>query len=351
MAVLHQPIAIPPTYTPKPCRLLPTISPNLIPHCTRNPRTHQIPAIDLSKPGSGPLLVKACEELGFFKVTNHGVPAEIVSPLEDLAVKFFSLPLHDKERAGSSSPLGYGNKRIGLNGDVGWLEYLLLSSSPEFISKLSDSVFPDNPEIFSNVVKNYMSAVKKMACQVLEAIAEELRMDRNDVFSSLLKDENSDSCFRVNHYPPYPSEVEANLDSSGERLMGFGEHTDPQIISVLRSNDISGLEILTKDGNWVSVPPDNKSYYIIVGDSFQVMTNGRFRSVKHRAVAEGNKSRISMVYFGGPPPGEKIAPLPTLMGKGERSLYKEFTWWEFKKTVYKSRLSDNRLGPFEKKAD
>lgn len=54
-----------------------------------------------------------------------------------------------------------------------------------------------------------------------------------------------------------------------------------------------------------------------------------------------------MIYFGGPPLSEKIAPLPSIMEGGE-SLYKEFTWFEYKKTAYSSKLADNRLGHFEK---
>lgn len=55
-----------------------------------------------------------------------------------------------------------------------------------------------------------------------------------------------------------------------------------------------------------------------------------------------------MIYFGGPPLSEKIAPLPSLMEREEDSLYKEFTWFEYKKSAYKSKLADNRLGLFEK---
>ena len=80
----------------------------------------------------------------------------------------------------------------------------------------------------------------------------------------------------------------------------------------------------------------------------QVMTNGRFRSVKHRVLADTSKSRLSMIYFGGPPLSEKIGPLTSLMAENEESLYKEFTWCEYKMATYKSRLADNRLGLFEK---
>lgn len=79
------------------------------------------------------------------------------------------------------------------------------------------------------------------------------------------------------------------------------------------------------------------------------MTNGRFQSVRHRVLADGLKSRVSMIFFGGPPLSQRIAPLPQLMREGEQSLYKEFTWGEYKKAAYNSRLADNRLGQFEKK--
>lgn len=80
----------------------------------------------------------------------------------------------------------------------------------------------------------------------------------------------------------------------------------------------------------------------------QVMTNGRFKSVKHRVLADAVSSRISMIYFGGPPLSERITPLAPVMAEGEESLYNEFTWFEYKKSAYKSRLADYRLGLFEK---
>lgn len=57
-----------------------------------------------------------------------------------------------------------------------------------------------------------------------------------------------------------------------------------------------------------------------------------------------------MIYFGGPALTEKIAPLPSLMEGEDGSLYKEFTWSEFKKHIYTTKLADYRLAPFEKTA-
>lgn len=104
-----------------------------------------------------------------------------------------------------------------------------------------------------------------MACEILELLADGLMIQPRNVFSKLLMDEQSDSVFRLNHYPPCPELQGLN----GKCMIGFGEHTDPQIISVLRSNNTSGLEIL-RNGSWISVPPDENSFFINVGDSLQV---------------------------------------------------------------------------------
>lgn len=101
-------------------------------------------------------------------------------------------------------------------------------------------------------------------------------------------------------------------------------------------------------GKWVGVPSDENWFFVNVGDSLQVLTNGRFKSVRHRVVANRVKSRVSMIYFGGPRLIEKIAPLAPLLNGEDERLYKEFTWFEFKKSASVSRLADNRLALFQR---
>lgn len=115
-------------------------------------------------------------------------------------------------------------------------------------------------------MNEYVCAVRNMSCEVLEMIAEELQLGARETLSRMIRDEKSDSCLRLNHYPPCP-ELQA---LSGRSLIGFGEHTDPQIMSVLRSNNESGLQICLRDGAWVSVPPDPTTFFFNVGDSLQV---------------------------------------------------------------------------------
>lgn len=116
-----------------------------------------IPVIDLSNPDSRSQIVSAARELGFFKVINHGISMELMSALESEAVKFFALPQLEKEIRGLS-PFGYGSKRIGSNGDLGWLEYLLLeiASKPKSQSSLFWYETPQTPILSQFLHMHYL---------------------------------------------------------------------------------------------------------------------------------------------------------------------------------------------------
>ncbi|XP_024992942.1 gibberellin 2-beta-dioxygenase [Cynara cardunculus var. scolymus] len=295
-----------------------------------------IPVIDLSRPHDAKnLIVDACQIYGFFKVVNHGVPPLLVAELENEALGFFNMSPSEKNKYCPPNPLGYGSNKIGPNGDIGGLEYLLLASNN----------FPTNSKIFSLLAKRYVEEVRKLGCEILELMAEGLKIEPRSVLSRMLSDEKADTVFRLNHYPP---DLDTDPEGRGRNQIGFGEHTDPHLISIARSNTTSGFQICLADGTWVAVPPDDSSFFVNVDDLLQVMTNGRFRSVRHRVVADRLKSRVSMIYFGGPPLMEKISPLDSLMEPGEESLYDEFTWFEYKSCTYKTRLADDRLSFFYK---
>lgn len=110
-------------------------------------RSLAIPVIDLSCDRTlvSEGIVRACEEFGFFKVISHGVPLDIVSRMEAAALEFFSLPVVEKQRAGPPDPLGYGSKAIGLNGDSGEVEYLLLHANSSSISQQASVISRKNP--------------------------------------------------------------------------------------------------------------------------------------------------------------------------------------------------------------
>ncbi|KAH1120582.1 hypothetical protein J1N35_003742 [Gossypium stocksii] len=310
----------------------------------------ELPVIDLSADRSevSKLIVKACEQYGFFKAVHHGVSDDVIASMEEEGLGFFTKPVCEKQRAGPAGPFGYGIKSIGFNGDSGEVEYLLLHTNPSSISQLSHTI-SDDPKKFSSAVSSYIEAVKRLACEILDLMAEGLGVHDPSLLSNMIRDVDSDSMFRLNHYPPSSFHTQPpSHRATTTTEIGFGEHTDPQMLTILRSNDVGGLQICVAGGTWVPVTPDPTAFCINVGDVLQAMTNGRFMSVRHRALTNGYKYRMSMAYFGAPPPHAWLSVPPELVTPHRPLLYRPFTWAEYKKASYSLRLGDSRLQLFLK---
>ena len=139
-------------------------------------------------------------------------------------------------------------------------------------------------------MSGYVEAVRGLACEILELIAEGLWVPDTSVFSRLIRDVDSDSLLRFNYYPPLkdrdtspssfhhlqhqhhplPPPSRYHHHHPHNNKIGFGEHSDPQILTILRSNDVGGLQISVDDGVWVPVSPDPTAFCVIVGDVLQV---------------------------------------------------------------------------------
>ncbi|CAN6326766.1 unnamed protein product [Urochloa humidicola] len=331
-----------------------------------------IPTVDMSAPGGRGALsrqvARACVEQGFFRAVNHGVPPGPGARLDAATAAFFALPPRDKQRAGPPSPLGYGCRSIGFNGDAGELEYLLLHANPAAVAHRARSIDTDDPSRFNSVVNEYVGAARQLACEILDLLGEGLGLKDPRSFSKLITGADSDSLLRINHYPTactihkLDHECQCKMKSIvrtkngnvvnpsvGARI-GFGEHSDPQIISLLRANDVNGLQVLlpNSDGNevWIKVPADPSAFFVNVGDLLQALTNGKLVSVRHRVIASACRPRLSTIYFAAPPLHARISALPEMITAGSPRRYRPFTWAEYKKTMYSLRLSHNRLDLF-----
>lgn len=120
-------------------------------------------------------------------------------------------------------------------------------------------------------MNEYVDAVRHLACRVLDLLGEGLGLSDPTSLSRLISAVDGDSLLRINHYPTY-----STSSNDPAKSIGFGEHTDPQILSLLRANDVDGLQVLLPpDGRgggeqWVQVPADPAAFFINVGDLLQV---------------------------------------------------------------------------------
>jgi len=101
----------------------------------------EVPVVDFSgeRAEVAKVIVKACEEYGFFKVINHGISNEVIAKTEEAGFGFFGKPMLEKKMAAPA----YGCKNIGVNGDMGEVEYLLLSATTDSIAHISKTISTD----------------------------------------------------------------------------------------------------------------------------------------------------------------------------------------------------------------
>lgn len=67
---------------------------------------------------------------------------------------------------------------------------------------------------------------------------------------------------------------------TSDTKLGLSAHTDKNIVTILYQNQVEGLEVLTKDGKWITYKPSPDCFVVMIGDSLQVSSIHHF-SLKH----------------------------------------------------------------------
>lgn len=289
-----------------------------------------IPIIDISSPTAPSLVGAACRSLGVFYATGHGVPASLLHEVEYQARRLFSLPLHRKLLASRLPGFfsGYGRPPLSsFFSKLMWSEGFTVAGDPLDVSGI---IWPHEHSIFCDVLGKYNKNMKETAKKVLNVVLLSLGLDdevtggRAGLLKELLG--QAADVLQLNSYPRCPEP---------EKAMGMAAHTDSGLLTVLHQSAGShGLQVLHKeDGSgsarWVPVPPLQGALVIHAGDLLQIISNGQFRSARHRAVVNRAEHRISAAYIVGPPGHVKVGPIIKLIEPGQRPMYRPVTWPEY----------------------
>ncbi|GKV22721.1 hypothetical protein SLEP1_g32563 [Rubroshorea leprosula] len=290
----------------------------------------EIPVIDLSD--SGELLSEignACRNWGFFQVINHGVPSELRRRVEKVAKTFFDLPIEEKKKVqrDAEHPMGYHDREHTKN-VRDWKEIFdFFLQDPTVVPASHEpddrelrtltNQWPEYPPELREVCEEYAREVERLAFRLLELISLSLGLPA-DRLNGYFKEQTS--ILRFNYYPPCPYP---------ELALGVGPHKDGGALTVLSQDDVGGLQVKSKDGEWIPVKPLPDALIINLGNNMQVWTNDAYVSVDHRVVVNTKRERFSIPFFFFPGHHAMIKPLEELVNEQNPANYTEFNWGKF----------------------
>nr|XP_033517497.1 probable 2-oxoglutarate-dependent dioxygenase AOP1.2 isoform X1 [Nicotiana tomentosiformis] len=117
-----------------------------------------------------------------------------------------------------------------------------------------------------------------------------------------------------------------------ESTVGVSDHTDLDFITILHQNHVDGLEVKTKDGNWISVQFPPSSFVIMAGEGLRAWSNGRIYSAVHRVILKGKEERFSTAQMSFP---KRIIEAPEELVTDKHSLqFKPFANLELLRLYY-----------------
>ncbi|KAJ3700294.1 hypothetical protein LUZ61_003999 [Rhynchospora tenuis] len=247
------------------------------------------------------LLHDACENWGFFEVLNHGISHELMDEVEKLTKEHY-----EKRRENSFKE--FANKAIeeGSNGKdtshIDWESTFFLRHLP--ISNISD--LPDLDDNYREIMRKFSKEIEKLAEHLLDLLCENLGLEKGYLKKAFWGSKGPTFGTKVSNYPPCPRP---------DLIKGLRAHTDAGgIILLFQDDQVSGLQLL-KDDQWIDVPPMRHAIVINIGDQLEVITNGKYKSVVHRVVAQTDGNRMSIASFYNPGADAVIFPAPALVQK------------------------------------
>ncbi|KAJ3695941.1 hypothetical protein LUZ60_001318 [Juncus effusus] len=266
------------------------------------------------------LLHDACQNWGFFEVLNHGISHELMDDVERLTKEHYEKCREKKFEEFAKKALEDASNG-GDTTNVDWESTFFLKHLP--VSNFSD--LPDLDDHYREVMRKFAKEMEKLAEWLLDLLCKNLGLEKGYLKKAFSGSKGPTFGTKVSNYPPCPQ---------SELIRGLRAHTDAGgIILLFQDDQVSGLQLL-KGEEWVDVPPMRHSVVINIGDQLEVMTNGKYKSVMHRVVAQKDGNRMSIASFYNPGSDAVIFPAPELVEKesaSENLVYPKFVFEDYMK--------------------
>lgn len=300
-----------------------------------------IPVVDLSDfTGGDPKLKesfvqklgKAYEEVGFVAVKNHGIPDGLIADLYQYVQEFFSLPSEKKrgyeipELAGQRGYTSFGKEHAKGSDAPDLKEFFQYGQTVPRNHPLKPE-YPDNVSVaevsgFNDTLYKAYRAFEKSGKSLLQAIALYLGLEEH-FFDD--KVEEGNSILRAIHYPPITVEPKSAIRAE--------QHEDINLITLLVGASAGGLEILTKQNEWIPVTSLPEQIVVNVGDMLQRLTNNKLKSTTHRVVNPPRQlwhtSRFSIPFFLHPKSAMDLSALANCVDENHPKVFEDITAGEY----------------------
>jgi isopenicillin N synthase-like dioxygenase len=299
-----------------------------------------IPSVDLGEFLSGNAvrknkfvqsLGKAYEEVGFVAVKNHGISDDLIADLYEYVQQFFSLPLEQKKQyeikglAGQRGYTSFGKEHAKGSEAPDLKEFFQYGQIAR--DNFNEVIYPDNVSVkeienFDRTLTGAYRAFEKSGSALLRAIALYLGLVEN-YFDEFIY--NGNSILRSIHYPPITTEPVSAIRAE--------QHEDINLITLLVGASADGLEILSKQNEWVPVTSLPEQIVVNVGDMLQRLTNNKLCSTTHRVVNPARQfwhtSRFSIPFFLHPKTTMSLRCLENCIDDAHPKLYDDTTAGEY----------------------
>lgn len=285
-------------------------------------QANSVPVIDIRALRSRETLGQldeACRQWGFFQVTHHGIPANLIGDVHRIMREFFHQPAPVKQEISRTrdNPWGFYDRELTKNVRD---EKEVFDFGPSE-GKVIVPQWPDGMPEFRPVLWRYFRACEALSFRLLSAISLNLGMSAG--FLSRGFGPKHSSFLRLNYYPDTAGR------QAGRAGYGVNQHTDAGALTLLLQDDQPGLEVF-RQGQWRLVEPRKDALVINVGDMVQVWSNDLYPAALHRVTASCRHERFSVPFFFNPEYRSNYAPVPSVLMNGQPPRYQPINWGEFR---------------------
>lgn len=244
-------------------------------------------------------LGQACREVGFFYAVDHGVPDTVRAEAFACSQRLFALPQAEKDALSIRlSPHNRGYVALSderLNPAAGADLKEAFNIGPDLPANHPD-VLADKPfrgVNFWPALTNwreqamvYFDHCLALGCTIHRGFALDLDLDEQ-FFAPHLS--NPIATLRMLYYP-------ASADAVSRTDGAAGTHTDYGNVTILATDEVAGLEVLNRKGEWIQAPYIPGAFVCNIGDCLMRWSNDTYVSTPHR-VRPPVKERYAMALF------------------------------------------------------